>query len=228
MDSDLVVSESLRFCDQYGLLQSEQVLLEKYAQKDAYILDALCGVGRVTFGLKNLGYKNVVGADYAHKQFLHAKAKGCKNFKRGLFNQFLMRDKFDVIIYPNNSFMKLPGACIREKELKQITKLLKKGGLLIINCWDREKMHGFKKFFEQEKLRWEEGKTQNGLIDFGDILRPNPFTQIIHVPNESEMQELFKRCKLNILEIVSKESITDEKNLKRENMQNSFYYVVRK
>lgn len=229
-NSDLLVSEAQRFCDMCGLLESEEFVVQKFASINSLILDASCGVGRVVIGLERLGYKNVYGTDYSSSQLAKAKQKSYKNnfFKNNFFNCLRFRKKFDLIIYPLNNFMLFPGKNLRKSELLKISKMLKKGGTIILNGWNREKMGHLKQFFIEERKIWNEGKQYYKLLDFGDIVRPNIFTEYLHVPTEEDMQELFTSCGFEFIEVLSRYDITSDENLKREDLSNNFYYVARK
>lgn len=62
-NSDLLVSEYLRKHRQEGLKQSEIKIFEHYIEKNNKVLDIGCGVGRISFGLYKMGYKNVCSVD---------------------------------------------------------------------------------------------------------------------------------------------------------------------
>lgn len=125
-ENSLKIKKEINFiCGVLGLL------------KGARVLDLACGAGRHALELSRKGY-DVTGVDF-NKQFLEiAKNKAQKrNLPLKLIRRdvrsLLFRDEFGAVICMYTSF----GYFINEKEntkaLKNISKSLKKGGLLLLD-----------------------------------------------------------------------------------------------
>lgn len=231
--SSLVTSEYLRKTEQVGLLESEKKVFFKYIKKTDKILDVGCGVGRVTFGLYDEGYEKIEGCDIAPAMIKEAKKivkktkTNIKFYIKNICSFSLRKNVYDVVIFSFNGLMCIPKSRNREKAIKNISKMLKKGGLFIFTAHDRN-MGNFVEYFKEEKIRWDE-KTQNKrLIEFGDIEYPDNFVSFLHIPDHREIEGLLNLGDFELIESKEKDAITSEENLKKEKMGNYMYYVARK
>lgn len=233
-NTPLLVSEYTRLCLECGLFQSEKIILTKYLNKNMKILDLGCGAGRIYFGLYELGYHNVVGYDIAPNMIKSAKqiAK-----KKRVKSKFCCKDickikfyleKFNAIIFSFNGLMCIPKESNRISAIKNINKILKKDGIFILTSHIMDKTENFVKYFNEQEKIWEKGKQNKDLLDFGDIENPDAFASYIHIAKHKEVKNLLNTNGFEIIDVISKNEITDEKNKKREHLGDFYYYICKK
>ncbi len=170
-------------------------ILERYINQGEKILDLGCGNGRFS---EIVGDKaNYYGVDVSEKLVEIAKKKyPNKNF---LVSQPL------TLFFKNNFFDKifclavlhhLPSKKNRKDFLKEIKRILKPGGLLILTVWDLSSYPKAKSLLFKYTLLKLIGKTK---LDFKDIFYPwkNNEGEIliqryIHIFSEKELKRLVK------------------------------------
>jgi len=110
--------------------------------KDSTILDLCCGQGRHSLEFARRGFKNVFGLDRSHylinRARKHNKAEGLDaNFKEGDARNLPYRvDTFDVVIIPGNSFGYFEAQDDDLKVLKEVFRVLKPHGKLLLDITD--------------------------------------------------------------------------------------------
>ena len=138
----LAVVHYTRAAHGLGLWNSEKELIEKYfPEKNAPLLEAGCGAGRVTLGLWQLGYRQITAFDFAEElvdqarslalekqaegiQFLHADATRLKTCH-------VIRDKrFEGALFMFNGLMQIPGRKNRRAALRQLRRVCAPGAPL--------------------------------------------------------------------------------------------------
>ncbi|MGA1980494.1 MAG: methyltransferase domain-containing protein [Sedimentisphaerales bacterium] len=121
------------------------------------ILDLCCGQGRIALELARRGFNNVEGLDRSRYLIQKAKAQGKKeglsaNFKEGDARKLpYQADAFDVVMIPGNSFgyFETPQDDIRV--LKEVLRVLKPWGKILIDVADGEYL---KKRFQPRSWEW--------------------------------------------------------------------------
>ncbi|MDD5065582.1 MAG: methyltransferase domain-containing protein [bacterium] len=125
--------------------------------KDDHILDLCCGQGRHSLELARRGFKNVEGLDRSH--YLIQKAK-TQNQKEGLDIKFkegdarkipYSTDDMDLVMILGNSFGYFDTVDDDMKILKEVFRILKPWGKLLIDLTDGEYL---KKNFEPRSWEW--------------------------------------------------------------------------
>ncbi len=118
-----------------GLLEIEKYLLMKYVNKQAKILDIGCGCGRATFGMYEIGYRNIVGVDICENMINKAKEiSKVRNEDIIFLNDNILNIKMkdiDVATFLFNGLMTIPGLENRKKTVNHICKILKPSGFFI-------------------------------------------------------------------------------------------------
>ena len=64
-NSDPVVAHYEAATQKIGLWKSEEKIFQQIYNLEDSILELGCGVGRISFGLHELGYKHLLATDYA-------------------------------------------------------------------------------------------------------------------------------------------------------------------
>ncbi len=109
---------------------------------DSHILDLCCGQGRHALEIAKQGYKNVTGLDRSHYLIDRArkvnKASGMNvTFKEGDARRLPFKnDRFDAVIIAGNSFGYFDSAQDDLEILRQVMRVLKPDGKLLIDITD--------------------------------------------------------------------------------------------
>lgn len=101
-----------------------QMLTTIHPTKDNFILDIGCGDGALPFNLKDIGFKNIMGADPYIKENIEYK-NGLKVLKKSIHE---IDSKWDIIMF-NHSFEHIEDPL---ESLQSVSKLLNKGGVCLI------------------------------------------------------------------------------------------------
>lgn len=185
-----------------GLWLGEQKVIEEYFIKDGKTLDLGCGTGRTTIPIQDMGF-DVVGVDISENMIKNAKiiAK-----QKGLEIAYNVGDAtdlefdnetFDNLIFSNQGITQIPTKNLREKALKEISRVLKKDGIFVTSTHKRVMGSEFTKFWIKEWFRFYVlqtlGLTETKKDSFGDIDFEEKFLnrkgkgevlkQSIHIPN---------------------------------------------
>lgn len=211
-----------------GLLKHERHIIEQYFN-NGLVLDLGCGTGRTSKPLFDMGY-DVIAVDYSNNMIKAARSLYPDiDFRVGDAKELDFCDNvFDNVLFSYNGLMLIEGFKERERALREICRVLKKGGIFffstpcINNKIDRK--------YWKEKIRNQsyDLSTIEGRIDLGDeIIDEGGTTFYIHVPYIEEIEYMISKYGLEILfsgyriENFGKESIEDE-------LDDNYVWVVRK
>ncbi|MGY6172149.1 class I SAM-dependent methyltransferase [Candidatus Mycoplasma pogonae] len=234
-ENDDVVKKYGVAVDQIGLWKSEMAIFSKYFSKQGRLLDLGCGSGRTTFGLYDLGYRNLIGVDLSHNMIQQAQNIALdKNvaieFFQGDATQLQFEDaSFDNCLFSFNGFNAIPTEMLRRQALHEIHRILKSGGIYIFTSHNRNQ-NSFRHHWEAEAKRWAE-KTQNPAFEkFGDHLIEDEFGKFnyIHFYAIEELHDLLIDHGFEILEIIDREKNYLENAAVLKFSNNTIFYVVRK
>lgn len=129
--------------------------------KDSTILDLCCGQGRHCLELANRGYTNIFGLDRSHYLITRArninkKQGGNVTFKEGDARKLpFTTDTFDYVVLLGNSFGYFESRQDDLKILKEIMRVLKPFGKILIDVTDGNYM---KNNFESRSWEWIDKK----------------------------------------------------------------------
>jgi ubiquinone/menaquinone biosynthesis C-methylase UbiE len=195
-ENELVVDHYAKATTELGLWLSEEKLLTKIFSINDSILELGCGAGRVALALHELGYKNILGTDYAKTMVQRARhisklLEYSVPFRVADATDLKFEDDiFNGVIFAFNGFMQIPQATKRMLALREIYRVLRPNGWFVFTSHDRD-LSPHKKFWVEEKRRWERGNQQKELDDFGDRAEDTDSGQhYMHVPKVSEISEI--------------------------------------
>ena len=193
-----VVDHYRRATANIGLWVSEEKVFRKVFQPEDRILELGAGTGRIAIGLAELGYRHVLGIDLSREMVKEARriAKVLEMgvpFRQGDATDLKFEDNlFDGAIFGFNGLMQIPGREARLKALKEIYRVVRPGGAFVFTTHDRNSAK-YRKYWKQEKLRWERGKQQKELLEYGDRWENTDLgTLYIHVPVPEEVREVLQ------------------------------------
>lgn len=121
-----------------GLWRSEERLLPSLFAPEAVLLNVGAGAGRVSFGLWELGYHQVLGVDFARPmveeaRLLASKLEYATPFRVGDVSRLgFDAGAFDGVIWTAAGIADLAGPEARATAMKELRRVAKSGGLALI------------------------------------------------------------------------------------------------
>ncbi|MBK1879965.1 class I SAM-dependent methyltransferase [Pelagicoccus mobilis] len=217
-----------------GLWESEKLLFSKYFSEEEKLLDLGCGAGRVTIGLWEEGFQDVLGTDLADSMVEEsqeiADCLGCPfSFRREDATALSFADEsFEGAIFAFNGLMQIPGRAKRRQALQQIYRVLKPGGSLIFSTLDREDRL-YSKVFEVKDDPEHDLKQNINLLDYGDRhFDTEHGTTFMHVPTRAEVLEDLSSASLELVQDAMRSELARESSAVLDFSENCRLWVVRK
>lgn len=219
-----------------GLWQSEQYTFDKYFSLGDKILDIGCGAGRTTFGLYNKGYQNIVGLDFSLAMIQAAEAIAEEqdisiSFVQGdALNIPYPNGTFDKALFSFNGLMQIPKQTNRIQALFEIKRVLKTNGIFIFTTHDQKDEY-FTTFWEQEEMIWSEGKQDERLHEFGDIITTDFDSQkeiFIHIPTKEEVMNCLATTGFEVIETFYRSEKFNESTVVKNFSTDCRFWIVRK
>ena len=220
--------------EKIGLWKSEEKIFQQIYNLEDSILELGCGVGRISFGLYEIGYKHLLGTDYAKNMIQRARAL---SKRMGYPVPFRVCDAtrlefedaiFEGVIFGFNGLMQIPKESNRIQALKEIYRVLKKDGLLVFTSHLRSNMKHHAYWAKEEAL-WAKGEQSELLDDFGDRFVSTDIGDFyIHVPDQASMEKLVQDVGFKIEVVVPRSIIANEAADVREFSDDCAFWVLRK
>jgi SAM-dependent methyltransferase len=187
-----------------GLWHSERALIERFfPDRTAPLLEAGCGAGRATLGLWHLGYQNLTAFDFAQElleqarhlasergagtiRFLHADATRLSDDNN--MKALVPDEGFAGALFLFNGLMQIPGRENRRTALRELHSVCRPGAPLIFTTHDRDISPTERALWRLETIRWEEGKQDPRLQEFGDrYFEDETGRTFMHLPDRNEV-----------------------------------------
>ncbi len=193
-DDPKTVDHYARAVANVGLWDSEERVFRDWIGKGARILDLGCGAGRIAFGLWDLGYRAIEGADLSGRMVEESRSIAeCLqrdiSFSRQDATELEFEAKrFEAIVFGFNGLMQIPGRAQRRRALREIARVLAPGGVLIFTTLDRDDRLYRSMFGDVGNP--EHDPTQNpNLLEEGDRhFQTAHGTTFMHVPFREEVE----------------------------------------
>lgn len=219
---------------QVGLWKSEEKVFRRVFQNEDSILECGCGTGRISMGLWEIGYRNLLATDFAREQILEARRMARIlnyriHWKVEDATQLSFEDGlFEGVIFGFNGLMQIPGRENRKKAMVEIHRVLKPGGWFVFTSHDRE-LTKYKKFWEKERGLWRKGKQNPELDDYGDRFESTDLGDLfIHVPTPGELREDLKSAGFRIEADVLRSKLANEDEQTRIFSDECRFWVVQR
>lgn len=233
-NSDPVVAHYEEAVQKIGLWKSESKIFQQIFKTEDSILELGCGVGRISFGLHELGYKHLLATDYAKNMIQRARAL---SKRMGYLVPFRVCDATDLefedavfegAIFGFNGLMQIPKEFNRIQALKEIYRVLKKNGLFVFTTHLRSNSK-YQAYWEEQKALWSKGEQRELLDDFGDRYEATDMGDVfIHVPEQESMEALVKDIGFQVEIVVPRSIIANEDANVREFSDDCAFWILRK
>lgn len=210
----LSVVHYTRAAHRLGLWKSEAALIERFFPvRDAPLLEAGCGAGRVTLGLWSLGYRNLTAFDFAEELLDQARSLAAERAAASI--RFLHADATDLdrhatafapaptgrrtrggralpgfagALFMFNGLMQIPGRDQRRAALRGLRGLCAPGATLLFTTHDRDSSATERTLWRLETLRWVRGEQDPRLVEFGDrYFEDEAGRTFMHLPDRREI-----------------------------------------
>ena len=139
---------------------------------------------------------------------------------------------FSKVLFSFNGFMQIPATTLRLKALKEIRRVLKKGGHFIFTAHDRSFDTEYFEFWREQEMVWRKGLQDKRLQEFGDVITvPDRNTQrevFIHIPTKDEVLELLDKSNFQLVETFFRSDLFTESDEVKDFSGECRFFVVEK
>lgn len=217
-----------------GLWASEETVFRQVFKRDQTLLDCGCGAGRITFGLWEMGFRNLLGFDFSREMIQQAR-RMARLLDYGI--SFRVADAtrltlepgaFDGAVFGFNGLMQIPLRSNRRQAMQGIASALRTGGFFVFTTHDRD-LKGYGDLWLEEQRIWEKGKQSAFLLEFGDRHFTSPEgTVFMHVPDQAEIREDLDATGFNLIETHLRSELASESADVREFSDECRFWIARK
>lgn len=182
-----------------GLWKSERVMIDRhFPAKDARLLEAGCGAGRVAVALRALGYRHVTAFDFSAELIDQARSlaaeRGCADlpFHHADATRLdecpaLGAEPFAGALFLFNGLMQIPGRAHRRAALRGLHARCHPGAPLLFTTHDRDDPAD-RQAWAAEAALWARGAQDPRLLEFGDrYFSDDTGNTFMHLPDRAEV-----------------------------------------
>ena len=200
--------------------------IKKHTKSEGKTLDFGCGNGRILEFLEVEKRKiEYVGADLSSGLLEIAKKKYLKRYPKA---NFVLIENEDELPFADNSFDSVVSVAVfhhfspkmAEKSLKELRRILKNDGMLIItawNLWEKKSWEKYKKYFWKSFWR---GKVFSSKLPFQDSKTKKKHFRYVYWWRKNSLKKLIKKAGFEIVE--------DGFSLDQNNRKRNVYVVGKK
>lgn len=229
-----IVDQYAKAASDIGLWRSEEAVFQRFFKHEDTLLELGCGAGRISIGMWELNYRNLMGIDISRPMIKRARHinkmldYGCV-FQQGDATSLDFPDAtFDGAIFGFNGLMMIPREENRLLALSEILRVIRPGGYFVFTAHDRDHSR-HRRYWQQESALWQHGEQKPELDKFGDRWEDTPSGGMyIHVPTRDELRKLLKSTGWHIEADAMRSQITTEPPDVEEFSDNTRFWVVRK
>ena len=210
-----------------GMWVSEDILTKEFFPRYGRILDIGCGCGRTTIPLSQKGYE-VVGIDIS-RGMIEGAIKAARNSKQADLG-LLVADactlcfsdnSFDGILFSYNGLSEVYGQHSKEGILREISRVLKEGGVFIFTA-----PYMLKREFPQHAFNYLCNKLihQRSEAVFGDIFEERSGKLVyFNIPVSRVLNRMLRNAGFEIILCEKREKISQVDNDDLESFECNFY-----
>lgn len=234
-DQSSVVEHYARAVNKVGLWHSEEAIFTQYFNWDDSLLELGCGAGRISIGLWEIGYRHLMATDLAPAMVKEARRIN-QVLDYGIATQVADATAlpfedglFDGAIFGFNGLMQIPKRENRLQALREVFRVLVPGAFFVFTTHDRANPK-HRKFWQDERRRWDNGQQSPACDEFGDVYweTPEGGLMFIHSPEAEDVRADAKAAGFKVIRDVLRTSVTVEPEHVREFSDNCRFWIVQK
>lgn len=222
-----------------GMWKSERALVDRFfPDRNARLLEAGCGAGRVAVALRRIGYTRITAFDFASEMVEQAESLARESGLDGL--TFLQADAtrlhignalrfsaFDGALFMFNGLMQIPGRENRRAAMREIRALCRTGAHFLFTTHDRDDPREAKAW-KREQARWRKGRQDPRLLEFGDrYFSDDTGNTFMHLPSRNEVMEDIVVTGWTFEYTAMRDELASETPMVRNFSDNCRFWVVR-
>lgn len=211
---------------QVGLWRSERILADRHLPAAARILELGCGAGRIALGLEQAGWRDLTPTDVSAAMVDLANGVFAE---RGSSLRATRADAralpfaaagFDAAIFGFNGLMCIRGRAERARALREIHRVLRPGGILLLTAHDRE--------CGESRAHWAGATAPEG-GELGDRWHGSESSPVfIHAGTLAETSAELAEAGFPVIETAMRSEIADEPPEVRAFSDDTRWFVARR